>query len=258
MKKENQPIGILDSGVGGLTVAAEIIKVLPHENIIYLGDTARVPYGTRSKGVITRFALELVHFLVGQKVKCLVVACNTISATALATVKKASPVPVIDVISPTLAAAKSQGRVGVIGTRSTINSGAYASVSRLAVACPLFVPLAEEGMTKGIATEEIARGYLLALKKAKIDTLILDCTHFPLLRRVIAKTMGSKVKLVDSGEPTAKYLKNFLQQNGLLANPPAGGPKYQFFFTDAPERVAKVAKNFFGRKLPGKVTKIEL
>lgn len=256
MKENNQPIGIFDSGVGGLTVASEIIKALPHENIIYLGDTARVPYGTRSREVITEFALELVRFLVNKKVKCLVIACNTISSISLKEIKKISPVPVIDVISPTLKAARNQGRVGVIGTRGAISAGAYARGASVAVACPLFVFLAEEGMTSGVAAEEIARGYLLALKKAKINTLILGCTHFPLLRAVIAKTMSSKVKLVESGPPTAKYLRQFLQKNGLSRK--SGKPKYEFYFTDNPGRVTKVAANFFGKKLPGKIVKIEL
>jgi len=259
MEKNKNPIGILDSGVGGLTVAKEIIKLLPHENIIYLGDTARVPYGTRSGEVITQFALELVQFLVKKKVKCIVVACNTISATSLPAIRRKSPVPIIDVIAPTIEYLKTlnkKDKVGAIGTRGTIASGAYNSVASYSVACPLFVPLAEEGMTSGLAVEEIASGYLSGLKKAtKIDTLILGCTHFPLLRSVIAKTMGNKVKLVESGVPTAKHLQDFLQKQGILrkTDPPVGGPKYQFFFTDTSERVAKIAENLLEGELPGKI-----
>lgn len=267
MKLQDKPIGILDSGVGGLTVASEIIEVLPHENIIYLGDTARVPYGTRSRRVITQFALELTHFLVNKKAKCLVVACNTISSTALEAVKKVSPVPVFGVIDQTVKEAlkiSKSKRLGVIATMGTINSGAYQrlitglhpAAKVFTRACSLFVPLAEEGMTTGPAVEKVAGGYLLALKKAKIDTLILGCTHFPLLRGVIAKTMGSEIKLVESGGPTAKHLQEILLKKGLSRK--SGKPEYQFFFTDAPDQVAAVAKNFFGRPLPGKIVKIDL
>lgn len=252
--KNNLPIGVFDSGIGGLTVVREIIKELPNESIVYLGDTARIPYGTRSKEVIIKFALELVNFLLIKDVKVLVVACNTISANALEEIKKISPVPVIDVISATKKIVT--GRAGVIATAGTISSGAYASVAKFAQSCPLFVPLAEEGMTSGLAVEEIARGYLSGLKKVKIDTLILGCTHYPLLRSVIAKTMGSKVKLIKSGEPTADKLHEFLTQKGLLAQ--NSEPRFEFYFTDDPEKVSKIAERFFGQKLPGKIIKIEL
>lgn len=252
--KNNLPIGVFDSGIGGLTVVKEIVKELPNESIIYLGDTARIPYGTRSKRVIIKFALELTQFLLKKNIKCLVVACNTISANALEKIKKVSLVPVIDVISATKKIVT--GKAGVIATAGTISSGAYASVAKFSQACPLFVSLAEEGMTSGLAVEEIARGYLSGLKKAKIDTLILGCTHYPLLRSVIAKTMGNKVKLIESGEPTAKKLREFLAQKGLLSE--IIKPNYNFFFTDDPERVSKIAESFFGQKLPGKIIKIEL
>lgn len=254
MKQDSRPIGVFDSGIGGLTVVKEIIKELPSESIIYLGDTARVPYGTRSKGVVTKFALELAKFLLAKKVKCLVVACSTISANYLSEIKRLSPVPVVDVISPTIVAAS--GKVGVIATASTINSKAYSKVAVISRACPLFVPLAEEGMTAGVAVGEIARGYLLDLKKAKIDTLILGCTHYPLLHRAIAKTIGSKVKLIESGKPTAKKLREILEKRGLLTTNPK--PRYKFYFTDAPKRVKKVAQTFLGYPLPGKIVKIEL
>lgn len=232
----------------------EIIKELPNESIVYLGDTARIPYGTRSKEVIVKFALELVNFLLKKNVKMLVVACNTISANALEEIKKISPVPVIDVISATKKIVT--GRAGVIATAGTISSGAYASVAKFSQVCPLFVPLAEEGMTSGLAVEEITRGYLSGLKKAQIDTLILGCTHYPLLRSVIAKTMGAKVKLIESGEPTARKLHEILQRNGLLRSEQK--PFYEFYFTDSPEKVVKIAERFFGQKLPGKIIKIEL
>lgn len=254
MNINDQPIGIFDSGLGGLTVAKAIIEELPNENIIYLGDTARIPYGTRSREVITKFALELVRFLLKKNVKYLVIACNTISANALDAIKKISPVPVIDVIAPTIAAVA--GRAGVIATSSTIASRAYSKMAVVSQACPLFVPLAEEGITSGVAVEAITRGYLLALKKAKIDTLILGCTHYPLLHRVIAKTMGDKVRLIESGPSTAKKLREILAQKGLLRT--GSKPSYLFYFTDAPERVAKIASKFFGRPLPGEIVKINL
>ncbi|MBI3558778.1 glutamate racemase [Candidatus Gottesmanbacteria bacterium] len=254
MRKNNLPIGIFDSGIGGLTVVKEIVRELPNESIIYLGDTARIPYGTRSKEVIVKFSLELVNFLLTKNVKALVVACNTISANALEEIKKISPVPVVDVISATKKIVT--GRAGVIATAGTISSGAYASVAKFSQACPLFVPFAEEGITSGTAIEEIARGYLSGLKKAKIDTLILGCTHYPLLRSVIAKTMGNKVQLIESGEPTAKKLREILQKSGLLQTKLK--PHFEFYFTDNPERVVKTAEKFFGQKLPGKIIKIEL
>lgn len=256
MTKNSQSIGVFDSGVGGLTVVKEIIKELPNESLIYLGDTARIPYGTRSREVVTKFALELVRFLLTKNVKALVVACNTISANSLREIKKMASVPVVDVISPTLEEASGQSRVGVIGTRGTINSRAYNSVAKYSQACPLFVPLAEEGLTEGIAVGEIARGYLSDLRKAKIDTLILGCTHYPLLHRIIAKTMGDKVTLIESGKPTAKRLHEVLRENDLLAQNQK--PHLEFYFTDTPERVAKIAEKFFCQKLPGKIMRVEL
>ncbi len=267
MKKNDLPIGIFDSGVGGLTVVKDIIKELPNESLIYLGDTARIPYGTRSSEVVTKFALELANFLLEKKVKILVIACNTISANALGAIKKVSPVPVIDVINPTVLEVSSitkNQRVGLIATTGTIESRAYKrsikglnpETALFQQACPLFVPLAEEGITAGLAVEEIARGYLSELKKAKIDTLILGCTHFPLLYSAIAKTMGNKVTLVTSGPPTARKLRQILLQKHLLR--PKSKPTYRFYFTDVPERVTKVAENFFGQKLPGKIKKTDL
>ncbi len=254
MNLNNHPIGVFDSGIGGLTVVKEIIKELPNESLIYLGDTARIPYGTRSKEIVTKFALELVNWLLAKNVKALVVACNTISANALSQIKNISPVPVIDVISATKEIVT--GKAGVIATAGTISSGAYSDIAKYSQVCPLFVPFAEEGVTSGAAIEEIARGYLSSFQKAKIDTLILGCTHYPLLRSVIAKTMGDKVKLIESGEPTAHKLREILQKNKLLATNLK--PTYEFYFTDNPERVARVAETFFGKKLPGKIVKIDL
>lgn len=259
MSESHRPIGVFDSGVGGLTVVREIIKTLPHESLIYLGDTARVPYGTRSREVVIGFALQLAKFLLSKNVKALVVACNTISANALSEIRAISPVPVIDVVSPTIAQARrisKRGKIGVIATTSTINSGAYARVAKIAQACPLFVPLAEEGMADHPATDLLARGYLSGLADKHIDTLILGCTHFPILRSAIAKAIGNNIQLVESGKPTALALQKVLQENYLLQD--VTKPSYEFLFTDAPEKVAKVAEKFLGGKLPGKTAKISL
>lgn len=262
----NNPIGVFDSGIGGLTVVKEITRLLPDESIVYLGDTARVPYGTRSKETITKFAKELTGFLLKKNVKCLVVACNTISATCLDEIEKISPVPVIGVVKPTIEMAiitTKNNKIGVIGTTGTINSGAYdkkirqinSKIKVCSTACPLFVPIAEEGLDEHQATKLIAKEYLADLSKKGVDTLILGCTHYPLLYKVIQKTMGKKITLVDSAKPTAGKLKRLLEKKGLLAN---GGPNYEFYVTDAPERVLEVASRFFGKVLKGNLKKVTL
>lgn len=260
------PIGVFDSGIGGLTVAKEIIKQIPHESIIYIGDTARVPYGTRSKEVITQFAKELINFLLKRHVKALVVACNTISALALDKIERISPVPVLGVVKPAARKAvevTKNKKVGVIGTQGTIESKAYEveikkidpEIEIIACGCPLFVPLAEEGLNKHQATKLVAKDYLDEVKVQGVDTLILGCTHYPLLLEAIAETMGPDVVLVDSAEPTAKQLKRLLEEKDLLSNT---NPIYEFYVTDAPERVKKVAGEFFGQALNGRLKKINL
>lgn len=266
-KTNNSPIGVFDSGIGGLTVVKEIIRVLPDENIVYLGDTARVPYGTRSKEVITKFALELVDFLLKREVKCLVVACNTISASCLDEIIKISPVPVLGVVDPTIEFALKTTRnnkIGVIGTTGTINSQAYnkkilkgdSKIKVKVFACPLFVPIVEEGLNNYQATRLIAEEYLSILKNNGIDTLILGCTHYTVLRKVIQETIGDEVILVDSAMPTAEKLKQVLIENNLISKKKK--PIYDFFVTDAPERVLKVASRFFGKTLDGNLKKITL
>lgn len=264
---DNRPIGVFDSGIGGLTVAKEIIKTLPNESIIYLGDTARVPYGTRSKEVITRFALEMVNFLLKKNVKFLVVACNTISAVAYVTIKKMSPVPVLGVLKPAVSqAAKTSrsGKIGVIGTIGTIRSDAYGELLRkfradaevTSSACPLFVPLAEEGFNNHLVTEIISEEYLKDIKNAGVDTIILGCTHYPLLIDSIKAVIGTGVNLVDSSLPTATMLKERLKDANLLSN--NQNPTHEFYVTDAPGRVHQVAGRFFGEALNGKLQKISL
>ncbi len=262
----NSPIGIFDSGIGGLTVTKEIVKLLPKESIIYLGDTARVPYGTRSKEVITQFAKELTKFLLKRNVKCLVVACNTISAVALREIERISPVPVIGVVKPAVKKAVEVTRnkkLGVIGTKSTVSSKAYENEIKMldkgievfSVSCPLFVPLAEEGLN-GEATKLIAEDYLDQIVQSHVDTLVLGCTHYPLLIETISETVGEGVTLVDSAQPTAEELRNILDKEKLLSDQTS--PTHEFLVTDAPERVYEVAGNFFGSELKSKLTKITL
>ncbi|MFA5933349.1 MAG: glutamate racemase [Microgenomates group bacterium] len=261
-------IGVLDSGIGGLTVVKEIVKALPHEDITYLGDTARVPYGTRGKEVITKFALEMVDFLLSKKVKFLVVACNTISAVCLDKIIEVSPVPVLGVIDPTVdyALRKSKGNtIGVIGTRATIGSKVYETEIKnknpesnvITASCPLFVPIAEEGLGDHPATELLAREYLAEFKNAALDILILGCTHYPLLLNTIQKEVGSDVIVVDSAHPTAETLKSILKEKELLNNEPVKG-SLEIYVTDAPDRVQLLVEQFLGNPLPGGLKKVIL
>ncbi|HUW60707.1 MAG TPA: glutamate racemase [Candidatus Bathyarchaeia archaeon] len=248
------PIGIFDSGVGGLTVFRRLAEYVPGESIIYLGDTARVPYGTKSAGTVIRYARACASLLIDRGVKMLVVACNTASAYALEALREELDVPVLGVIEPGAASAvrsTRNKRVGVIGTAGTISSGQYErAIQRLAPdvqvfskPCPLFVPLAEEGWTDGDVPRRVAREYLGKLAEQSIDTLVLGCTHYPLLKSVIAETMGNGVTLVDSAESTAAVARDMLGAAG------AGGhnaPSYQFLVSDAPESFARVGKRFLG------------
>jgi glutamate racemase len=255
----DKPIGIFDSGIGGLTVVREIVKALPNESLVFIGDTARVPYGTRGKAVITQFALELATALLERDVKYLVAACNTISSTCLDEVRAVSPVPVLGVVDPAVQTAVKQsrtGRIGIIGTRATVASGFYErqirqlepSTSVISVACPLFVPLAEEGLSTAEATRLIAADYLGPFADSEIDVLVLGCTHYPILRDVIQQAIGESVVLVDSAVPTAETLATELEKAGLGSEGPA---EYELLVTDAPERVHVVASDFFGQELPG-------
>ena len=250
------PIGVFDSGLGGLTVLREIIALLPEEGTVYLGDTARVPYGIRSPEVVTRYSLENMRFLLSRGIKLLVIACNTASAISLSALKRESPVPVVGVIEPGARAAlraSKTGRIGVIGTETTIKSGAYRGVlERLepgvrvfSRACPLFVPLAEEGWADNEVARLAAGRYLADLKDKDIDTLLLGCTHYPLLKRTIAKVMGEGVTLIDSACETAREIKMMLAENGISRPPGASPLKRQFFVTDSPERFITLGGRFF-------------
>ena len=256
------PIGIFDSGIGGLTVLREITRLLPKENTIYLGDTARVPYGSKSKETVERYSLEVAHFLLKYGIKMLVAACNTASAYALDRLKKELAIPVIGVIEPGAKAAllaTRTKRIGVIGTEGTIRSNAYASaikaldpdVSTFTKACPLFVPLAEEGWTDDSVTFSVAERYLGELKAHGIDTLVLGCTHYPLLKGVLAKVMGPGVTLIDSAESTAEEVKRVLIENSMQNNGADAHAAHRFFVTDSPERFVTVGRRFFGERLEG-------
>lgn len=252
------PIGVFDSGVGGLTVVAEVFKKLPAESVIYLGDTARYPYGPRSAEIVQRFALQGARFLMGFGIKALLVACNTASSVALDVLRRWISVPIFGVVLPGARAAvraSRKKRIGVIGTVGTINSGAYqraiaeidGDAEVFAKACPLFVPLAEEGWHTGPVVEAVAHHYLDDLVARGIDTLVLGCTHYPLLVGAISRVVGGEVAIVDSASAVASELRAFLEKEGLLCG--EGSPSARFFVTDAPERFAKVGENFLGRSL---------
>jgi glutamate racemase len=253
------PIGIFDSGIGGLTVARAIYERLPAESTIYFGDTARLPYGPKSPETVRRYSHEILQWLLGQGVKLVVIACNTSTAHALAALQKESPVPVIGVIEPgarAAVAATRGGPVGVIGTAGTIASNAYArAIHALApnlkveqVACPLFVPLVEEGWFSHPAAVLIAQEYLGALGQARVDTLVLGCTHYPLLKPLLGRVMGDSVRLIDSAEETAKAVAQTLGQHALDA--PAGERVYhRYIVSDDEPRFRQVGSRFIGEKL---------
>jgi glutamate racemase len=259
-----KPIGVFDSGVGGLTVVKELIQQLPNENIVYFGDTARVPYGIKSKETVIRFSIENILFLLKQDVKLICVACNTVSSFALPVIKSHFRVPIVGVITPgarEAVYATQNKRIGVIGTRGTIKSRAYeieikqldSRVKITAVACPLFVPFVEEGWLKQDVVLEVAKSYLKPLKDAGADTVILGCTHYPLLKPVIRQALGENVTLIDSAKQVAIEVKKILASENLL-NKNRGG-KHRFYVSDNPEWFSGLAKSFLGMS-PSNVKKI--
>ena len=256
---DNRPIGIFDSGVGGLTVVDQIWKILPNENIVYFGDTARVPYGTKSKETVTKFSVENVEFLMKHDVKLVLVACNTASSLSLDFLKRCFRVPMIGVIEPGAREAVSttrNSRIGVIGTRATISSGAYEkgikklsrNASVYAQSCPLFVPLVEEGWIDKPVAREIAGIYLRPLKEKSVDTLILGCTHYPLLKTIIKKVMGQKVALVDSAKEVAKEARDILDANGIMNRSRSKGSS-KFFVSDEPARFIGIGEYFLKKRI---------
>ncbi|MFH1397363.1 MAG: glutamate racemase [Candidatus Omnitrophota bacterium] len=255
-----RPIGVFDSGVGGLTVAKELFRQLSNEDIIYFGDTARVPYGIKSRETVIRFSIENILFLLRQDVKLICVACNTVSSVALPQIKNHFRVPLVGVITPAAREAvyaTQNKRVGVIGTKGTINSRTYENeiqqldpaVNVTAVACPLFVPLVEEGWTKGDVVANIARKYLQPLKQARVDTVILGCTHYPLLKPVIEEVMGRGVALIDSAKQVAIEVKKILSGENMLNKKNHLG-KHKFYVSDNPEWFSGLAKRFLGTSVP--------
>lgn len=262
-KENSNPIGIFDSGVGGLTVAKKLFQLLPNENVIYFGDTGRYPYGPRSKGIVKKFSFQNVNFLLRQRVKFIVVACNTASAFALEELRKNYDIPLIGVVEPGATAAikaTRNGKIGVIGTVGTIDSKAYQkTIHRQApqlkvcsIPCPLFVSLAEEGYINKDATHLIALEYLKPLIKKEVDTLVLGCTHYPLLKKAISRIMGEKVKLIDSAEETAKKVQSLLKHQGLLRNS-VGKSFRKFYVSDVPDKFVEVGERF----LKGRITDVK-
>ena len=257
------PIGIFDSGVGGLTVARAILDQLPNESTIYIGDTARGPYGPRPLAEVREFALETLDFLVEQGVKALVIACNTASAAMLRDARERYSVPVIEVIQPAVrraVAATRSGHIGVIGTRATVDSQAYLDAFAAApqleitsIACPLFVEFVERGETSGTEITKIAREYLAPVMAADVDTLVLGCTHYPLLTGVISYVMGEGVTLVSSAEETAKDLYRTLVENNLLRDAQSGAPTHKFLATGDAQAFESLARRFLGPE----VTRVE-
>ncbi|MCC6549846.1 MAG: glutamate racemase [Ignavibacteriaceae bacterium] len=265
MEKE-KPIGVFDSGIGGLTVVKEIMAKLPNERIIYFGDTARVPYGSKSNETVIEYSLQDAAFLVQKNVKIIVVACNTASSVAIPALRERFNVPVVGMIEAGSAYAAKETidkKIGVIGTRSTITNRSYSKELRrinpgfdvFEKACPLFVPLAEEGWIDHNATLEIAEEYLRELKELSVDTLLLGCTHYPILKPVIQKVMGEKVKLIDSGVAAAQRVSSELDRIGLRSNSNGLGV-VSYYVSDIPSTFEKVASLFLGKPV-SHVTKVD-
>ncbi|MDO8434906.1 MAG: glutamate racemase [Candidatus Binatus sp.] len=257
-----RPIGVFDSGIGGLTVLKALTEALPSEDFIYLGDTARLPYGTKSNEVIIRYSKENTEFLLAKGIKMLVVACNTSSAVALDAIASQTMVPVVGVIEPGARAAANasrRGKIGVIGTEATIASGAYTrAIQRLSPraeiytrACPLLVPLAEEGWVDNEIAERTVAIYLESLKQSGIDTLLLGCTHYPLLSEVFARVLGAGVRIVDSATATASEVRDRLRSLRLLKR--GGRGSQSFFVTETPDRFVRVGRRFLGPQVESAV-----
>ena len=254
------PIGVFDSGVGGLTVVRALMQRLPREDILYFGDTARVPYGIKSEETIAHFATQIAQFLLARQVKLLIIACNTMAAVAARAITELAPVPVLDVISAGAQAAveATRGRrIGVIGTLATINSSAYENAIRrldpqaqvLSQSCPLFVPLAEEGWFDHPVARLTAQEYLAPLLAQSVDTLVLGCTHYPLFKPLLQEGVGAHVQLVDSADAMAIQTQALLRERGWERPPGNDNGSHQFFVTDVPQRFQKVGERFLGRAL---------
>ena len=255
------PIGVFDSGIGGLTVARELMRQLPAENLIYFGDTARVPYGPKSPDTVRRYSREISHYLRDRGVKALVIACNTATAHALPTLQAEEPIPVIGVVEPgarAAVAATRGGKIGVIGTAGTIRSGAYERAIRalrpaaeiIARPAPLFVPLVEEGWLDHPAARLVAQEYLEPFRDQGVDTLVLGCTHYPLLKPLIAEVLGPDVALIDSAEQTAAEARRVLASKQLLSSA-SGRSRQLYVASDAPDQFLRMAERFLGAPIDG-------
>lgn len=249
---KNAPIGVFDSGIGGLTVAREIMRQMPMERIVYFGDTARLPYGSKSQETVIRYSRQIIRFLKTKKVKAIVIACNTASAYALETVERETDIPLLGVVNAGARAAvlaTRNGKIGIIGTEGTVSSGIYTEVMRCmrpeievtGKSCPLFVPLVEEGLLHDSVTDEIASRYLSVLKGRYIDTLVLGCTHYPLLRSTLGRLMGDEVTLVNPAYETAIELKELLKNRHMECGLSKEGEKYQFYVSDLAEKFTAFA-----------------
>lgn len=264
---DNRAIGVFDSGLGGLTCVKEIMHLLPGENVIYFGDTGRVPYGTRSAETITKYSVSDVNFLKTFNIKAVVIACGTVSSIAMDYLKSKFDLPIIGVVEPAAQAAvnsTANGKIGIIGTSGTIASGKYAKrikellpASVVAqTACPLFVPFVENGFLNHPATKIVAEEYLEEIKSSSADTLILGCTHYPLIKPLIGDIMGNDVTLIDPGFETAVYLKDYLSSHSMLADRKTS--RYSFYVSDKVDNFEKMGGMFLGRELEGQVHTVDI
>jgi glutamate racemase len=265
---DNRPIGVFDSGLGGLTVVKELLKQLPNESIVYFGDTARIPYGTRSREIVTRYSAQCIRFLMTRDIKMVVIACNTASSAGLDTLRDMFPIPIIGVVEPGAADAVKytlSGRIGVIGTSGTIRSGAYRNailsgnpnVTVVEEACTLFVPIVEEGWHDTDIASLTAEKYLYKLKKSDVDTVVLGCTHYPLLADTIQKVMGSGVRLVNPAEGTIRQVKLILEADGALRDTNAGPPELCFYVSDFGQKFQDIASSFLNMEI-GRAERVDI
>lgn len=264
---DNRPIGVFDSGIGGLTVLKEIIQRLPGEDVVYFGDTARVPYGTRSRDTIVKYTFQSVRFLLSKNVKAIVIACNTASATALNDIKNAFDIPVVGVIEPGAAAAvgaNRNGKIGIIGTPATVLSGAYGKAIKkidcskdiVSSPCPLFVPIVEEGWYDTEVARLVAKEYLKPIIESGVDTIVMGCTHYPLLKNVVANISGKDVTLIDPAYETARELLNVLKDRGMGKGEEIS-PVYKYYVSDDPDKFTRVGAAFLGKNIDN-IEKIDI
>lgn len=264
---DKRPIGVFDSGIGGLTVVKEIMEALPYEDIIYFGDTARVPYGSKSKETVIKFSFQCIRFLLDKGVKAIVIACNTASAASLDIAQQSFDIPIVGVVEPgavTACRVTRANKIGIIGTEGTVSSGAYEkaiyridnSVNMILKACPLFVPIAEEGWQDTDIARLTAKRYLSDLRESGIDALVMACTHYPLLENTIEEVMGKDIRLVNPAYETAKVLEYMINSNGLKNERPRQA-EYKYYVSDNPVKFKKVGENFLNKPV-GWVEKIDI